>query len=238
MYSRLFFSIPPLSSASQGFLNALEGHLLARIMGDELGQSESSPLECRHLKIKDNLLFSHKVLRINYTTYDMRRGQDSLNPRNHCDFMALAPPSSAGSASAHPFVYGRILGIFHAYVRYARPESRPQDGYRQVDFLWVRWFRLDDTFGAGWDSRRHHRLEFLPSSTPDAFGFMDPADVLRSVHAIPAFACGRTSKLLPYRHSIGRQPRELDERHKEWKYYFVNTYLSLRFTLPTILIPC
>ena len=159
-----------------------------------------------------------------YTTYDMQCAQDSFNPRNHCDFMALAPSSNEGPASGHPFVYGRILGIFHAYVRYAEAGLRTQHEYRQVDFLWVRWFRLDSTFDAGWDSRRHFCLQFIPSSMPGAFGFMDPSDVLRSVHAIPAFAYGRTSKLLPYRYSIGRQPRELDEYHKEWKFYFVNTY--------------
>jgi hypothetical protein len=37
-----------------------------------------------------------------------------MNPRNHADIMMLAPESD--DADAHPFVYARILGIYHADV--------------------------------------------------------------------------------------------------------------------------
>ncbi len=46
--------------------------------------------ELDSLVIMGNHLYRHKVLRVNYTTYDGRRRQDSLNPRNHADFTTLS----------------------------------------------------------------------------------------------------------------------------------------------------
>ncbi|KJA12543.1 hypothetical protein HYPSUDRAFT_118832, partial [Hypholoma sublateritium FD-334 SS-4] len=47
-------------------------------------------------------LYRHKVMRINYTTYDVRLGQDSVNARNHADIMVLSRIDED-----HPFEYGR-----------------------------------------------------------------------------------------------------------------------------------
>jgi len=51
--------------------------------------------------------------------------------------------------------------------------------------------------------------------TADAFGFIDPADVLRCCHLIPAFADGK-------QHidgiGISRNSRDADD----WKYYYIN----------------
>ena len=57
-----------------------------------------------------NWIYQHKVLRINDTTYDMRREQDSLNPCTHANVMVL---SQEDDPSAHPYWYARIIGIYH-----------------------------------------------------------------------------------------------------------------------------
>ena len=49
----------------------------------------------RGLHILDDCIYRHKVLRINYTTYDMRRDQDSVNPQTHPDVMLLADESNS-----------------------------------------------------------------------------------------------------------------------------------------------
>ncbi|KAE9387587.1 hypothetical protein BT96DRAFT_837432 [Gymnopus androsaceus JB14] len=50
-------------------------------------------------------MYKHKVLRVNYTTYDMRRAQDS-NPiqRTHPHVMVLSDDDD------HPYCYACILG--------------------------------------------------------------------------------------------------------------------------------
>jgi len=40
-------------------------------------------------------------------------------------------------------------------------------------------------------SLKTHRLSFPPMSHEDSFGFLDPADVVRGCHIIPAFAAKR-----------------------------------------------
>ena len=54
-------------------------------------------------------------MRVNYTTYDMRRDQDSLNPRTQADVMLLAHEDLT-ARNSHPYWYARIIGLFHVYV--------------------------------------------------------------------------------------------------------------------------
>jgi len=117
--------------------------------------------------------------------------------------------------SAHPYWYARIIGIFHVDVRHTGPDSRSMDT-QSMEFLWVRWFGYDIHHCAGWATRRLHRVGFIPSDDVGAFGFLDPKDVIRGVHLIPAFAHGRTDELLPL--SIARQPKDHD---RDWVYYYV-----------------
>jgi hypothetical protein len=153
------------------------------------------------------------VFRINYTTYDVRRGQDSMNPRTHSDVMTL----SRGDDDGHPFSYARILGIFHVEVLHNVPgaSSVPVP----IEFLWVRRFRRDVKHKAGFSKKRLHRLEFIPDTDPDAFGFLNPDEVIRGAHIIPAFYYGATDKFGP---SLARAPDELDD----WVYFYVNMYVT------------
>jgi hypothetical protein len=167
----------------------------------------------------NDAIYRHKVLRVNYTTYDVRRAQDSLNPRTHADFMVLAQEDNINGSLPHPYWYGRIIGIFHADVRYLGPSSRSMDSQR-MDFLWVRWFRRDLSYNAGFHAKRLHRIEFVSGENPEAFGFVDPSQIIRAVHLIPAFMHGRTSELLGP--SIARQPKENDE---DWRFYNVALYV-------------
>jgi hypothetical protein len=165
-----------------------------------------------------NRIYRHKVIRINHTTYDGRRNQDSLNPRTHADFMVLAHEDDTDdSSNMHPYWYGRIIGVFHACVKHTGPASKTSDS-QQVNFLWVRWFGRDLTYRSGFKAKRLPRIGFIDSS--DAFGFVDPREVIRGVHLIPAFAYGKTSDLLS--HSIARNPREKD---LDWNYYYVNMWV-------------
>ncbi|KAG1852171.1 hypothetical protein F4604DRAFT_1933740 [Suillus subluteus] len=78
-----------------------------------LVQHESDPALNNFLpQLKDHLLshltiilvhekiFRHKALRVNYTTYDLRHNQDSLNPRTNADIMLLAHEDGGDS---HPY---------------------------------------------------------------------------------------------------------------------------------------
>ncbi|KAK0429630.1 hypothetical protein EV421DRAFT_1686392, partial [Armillaria borealis] len=59
-------------------------------------------------------IYHHKILQINYTTYDIRRNQDSINPCTRSNIMVLANDQEG----SHPYWYACVLGVFHTYVQY------------------------------------------------------------------------------------------------------------------------
>ena len=146
---------------------------------------QSPPSQLNHVLFKGDKIYRHRLLRVNYTTYDLRREFDSINPRtDHRDIMLLS--SSDGS---HPFCYARVLGIFHANIIYTGPGSKDFQS-RRIEFLWVRWFDVIQDHSSLWEQQTLDTVRFLPMADSDAFGFVDPADVLRGCHVIPAFADG------------------------------------------------
>jgi hypothetical protein len=156
---------------------------------------------------RGNNMYRHNLMRINYTTYDVRRAQDVVNPNTeHRDIMMLS------SSSAHPFCYARVLGIYHANNIYTGPELKDYQP-RRIEFLWVRWFELVNQPPR--NKLTLDTLRFVPMAEDDAFGFVDPADVVRSCHLIPAFASG---KLHPDGVSMSGIARDGDD----WRHYYVN----------------
>ncbi|KAF9455458.1 hypothetical protein BDZ94DRAFT_1278112, partial [Collybia nuda] len=203
------------------FLPRLKDHLLGRILG-RLFDGDETPFsddDRNTISFVNNKIYKHKVIRINYTTYDMRRSQDSINPRTHADIMVLSR-EDPNSRDSHPYWYARVVGIFHAQVRHVGPDSKSDEPQKMV-FLWVRWFGRNLEYRAGWTARRLHCVGFVDGVDPQAFGFLDPSEVIRGVHMIPAFAHGHTSSLLGP--SIARQVTENDE---DWMFYYVGMFVD------------
>ncbi|KAF9475263.1 hypothetical protein BDN70DRAFT_770904, partial [Pholiota conissans] len=121
----------------------------------------------------------------------------------------------------HPFEYGRIISIFHVDIIIKNEEVGVSPSIVSKEVLWVRWFRRDTSYQAGFKKKRLHRLQFMPSDDAAAFSFLDPDEVIRAVHLIPAFRYGKTNDLLP-EVSLGRALGELDD----WKYFFVNIFVD------------
>ncbi|KAG2355783.1 hypothetical protein BDR07DRAFT_1206003, partial [Suillus spraguei] len=64
------------------------------------------------------------------------------------------------------------------------------------------------------------KVAFIKETDHDAFGFLDPGQVIRSAHLILAFASGQGSSSLHYRMSFTHQNDELDN----WKVFYVNIF--------------
>lgn len=185
--------------------------------------------ERNSIRIIGDRIYSSKVLRVNYTTYDMRRDQDSMNPRTHCDVMVLSPETGP---KRHPFWYARVLGVFHAKVLHTGPRSRNRS-IQHLEFLWVRWFGLEPGYQFGSSKARLPKIGFVPEEDPSAFGFLDPSLVLRGCHLVPAFSEGRTSRLLKTINPTAARP--IDETD-DW----VNFYVIMQvyfFIATTVCLP-
>ena len=113
---------------------------------------------------------------VNYTTYDLRQEQDRLNMKGRPYVMALSQDPF------HPYVYARILAIYRVKVLH-NTMTHPTD----MDVLWVHWFTIDRKHKAGWKAKRLYKVRFIPNLDKDAFGFLNPNDIICGVHLIPGF---------------------------------------------------
>ncbi|KAF9227536.1 hypothetical protein BS17DRAFT_793237 [Gyrodon lividus] len=209
--------------ATENFVLKLKAYLLPRVAGihtaekirsnmmtgldprqyDDRDMNEQDPLSTlSQVIIKGNHIYCHYIyiLCVNSTTYDLRRETDIIKPRSdHRDIMMLSPNGS----ESHRFCYARVIGIYYAEVIYASPGSKDYQA-RHLEFLW----------DASLDM-----LQFVPLTSVDAFGFVNPEDIVRGCHIIPAFAHGR---LHPDGNPVSMNARDSDD----WRFYYVNRFVD------------
>jgi len=161
-------------------------------------------------------MYRHNIMKVNYTTYDVRRAEDVINPNtDHKDIMLLSADSSDPHYSNHQYIYARVLGIYHVNIIYARTgqsDYRPQ----RMEFLWVRWFANidDEPVERSWSHQKLDCMQLLPVNHPGSFGFVDPADVLRGSHIMPRFFMGKC-------HVDGRGISVCARDSEDWRQYYV-----------------
>jgi hypothetical protein len=89
-----------------------------------------------------------------------------------------------------------------------------------MHFLWICWFELDaKQRRCGIHARQMPRVKFINQDDSEAFGFLDPSNVIRAVYLIPAFSSGLTTSILGP--SIAQQAVDNNE---DWSAYYVCMY--------------
>jgi hypothetical protein len=163
-------------------------------------------------------MFPHNLVRINYTTYDVRCAQDAVNTSTtHNNIMVFAEPGDnldSTSDQDHPYRYARVLGVYHVNVVYVGPGMLDYQP-RRTEFLWVRWYQNIEAGCTGWGAHKLDHVRFPPITKDGAFGFIDPLDVLRSCHIIPMFAKGKL-------HIDGKGLSHCARDSSDWLEYYVN----------------
>jgi hypothetical protein len=153
----------------------------------------------RQIQFRYNGIYAHAAIQFNYTTYDVCRAQDSVKPHSdHADIMVLSYEDDK-KGIPHPFWYGRVQGIYHIRVMPFDIEGVAQlKEETRMDFLWVRWFGMEPlkSHKSGFKYQHLDRVGFLDNDNPEAFGFVDPKEVIRGCHLIPAFDWKRTEAFI------------------------------------------
>ncbi|KAI0057240.1 hypothetical protein BV25DRAFT_1812761 [Artomyces pyxidatus] len=207
---REWISEHPQDPAVQTFLPTLRAHLHSRFK-DGCDMALGYQTHPDQIVFKSERIYPHATARINYTTYDLQRDQDVIHPHFGRRGIIVHAPENGDS---QPWSYAWVLGIYHANI-YTPAASEEQ----RVEFLWVRWMHHDPTWTSGFAASRLERVHFANNATDsDAFGFVDPAHIIRGCHFIPAFHYGRTTSLLAP--SIAR------EAAGDWRYYYMNRYVE------------
>ncbi|KAL0565335.1 hypothetical protein V5O48_016689 [Marasmius crinis-equi] len=208
---------PPLKD----FRAKFRRHLLAQIQETD---PESIPdNELHRVNFVSDRFYRHRKMRVNYTTYDLRRKCDTISFRRRPHMMMLNIDPDA----SHPYLYARVIGIYHILVMYT-PKNSSRRVTKRMEALYVRWLEFNESHKWGWEAKQLPRLSFLDANDPDAFGFVDPSDVIRASHLIPAFHYGTTNQLLP-EDSLARLYEEYHEgeyvkEEIDWVYHYVNIF--------------
>jgi hypothetical protein len=133
--------------------------------------------------------------------------------KTHPNIMLLSR-EDPNDGDRNAYWYGRVISIFHAYVRHTSPNARSNE-IQKMDFLWVRWYILNAAGNRhpGWKNRRLPQLSFIePTDQVAPFGFLDPNVVVCGVHLIPGFAHGLAE--------TGEQPKDDDDM--DYFLYYIN----------------
>ncbi|TFK17414.1 hypothetical protein FA15DRAFT_661464 [Coprinopsis marcescibilis] len=213
--------------ALANFLPKLKIHLLPRLL-KVLAPGLYSPKDLTDLGawinivLDINRIYHHQILQLKYTTYDVCREEDIIHMgTDKCDIMTL-DKQSGKSTGLELYKYGCIIGIFSSNVMFVGTFKDSTHCYdtRLLKFLWVRWFQpISATPGPGLEHLDN--LKFYPLRSDNAFGFLDPSEVIRAVHIIPRFASGpRTAPGDPLKKSGWIREEE------DWNAYYVNRFVD------------
>ncbi|KAJ7062848.1 hypothetical protein C8F01DRAFT_105567 [Mycena amicta] len=181
--------------AMKHFIPHLQDHLLGRMLNREFDGDDHDDFtddDRRTVEIRDDKIYANKLFRVNYTTYDVRRDQDVMNS-SALPFVIVHSPN-AKKPGASPYWVAQILGIFNATV--SRITTTERTIPKREEFLFVRWLGDEPNYVSGISQGRLPMVGFVPDSDPYAFGFLDPAQVVRGAHLMPVFSRGRTTDLL------------------------------------------
>ncbi|KAG2059465.1 hypothetical protein BDR06DRAFT_979974 [Suillus hirtellus] len=233
----LFLQMHLSDPATKDFLPKLKHFLLAKIKDiltteDGLSHTNSStavmvpgsttPTNANlegQILIKADHMYRHNLMHLNYMTYDVRQAQDIINPStSHCNIMLLGHTSEDSNATSeqHPYLYTRVLGVYHVNVTYIGP-GIIRYHLHHIDFLWVRWYQYMDE-----GLSRCPSLDcvcFPPMAEPDVFGSVDPNDVLRCCHVILQFS-------QHLQHLDGKGVSHCTQDQLDWKFYYINCFVD------------
>ncbi|KAL1700677.1 hypothetical protein EV121DRAFT_294941 [Schizophyllum commune] len=206
--------------AAEKFIEKLLDHLLGRRLGREFDGDDYdfTDQDRQTIHINNSRLYFSQLLRINYTTYDVRRDYDCISARQRGFVMTRSP--EVGD-DVHPYWYAQVLGIYRADVRHVGTLSKDVN-FRPMDFLWVRWLGKEPNYAWGRTRARLPKVGFIPQDMPDAFGFLDPSLVIRGAHLLPSFVDERTTDLLRAGPSLARPPGQTDD----WTNYYVGIFVD------------
>jgi hypothetical protein len=220
----------------QSFIPKLKIHLLPRIL-NRLNSPSCSPQagegvggDWTSITLHNDRIYAHQLMRISYTTYDIRREDDVVRLKADPNVMVLEdsltrqrPSDAENLSSAPPYRYARVLGICHADVRFvgALHDGRRDYTPHRLEFLWVRWYI---SLGyPGLESLELERLQLAPLESPDAIGFISPRAVVRGVHLIPNFKAGQLAK----DNSPSQVVSPLHGKSASWSTYYLNRFVVL-----------
>ncbi|KAG1777570.1 hypothetical protein EV702DRAFT_1197182 [Suillus placidus] len=128
-------------SAMKDVLPCLKTHILDHLNAGTSGSSAENPTHTDNdrssIFFKHNRIYHHNLARFNFTSYDVRRSQDVINPKTpHCNIMLLRHDHDDNNLDGN-YRYAKVLGIHHVNAVRA---GNVYETHR-IESLFVRWYQ-------------------------------------------------------------------------------------------------
>ncbi|KAG9000858.1 hypothetical protein FRB90_011721, partial [Tulasnella sp. 427] len=191
-------------------------HVLARLRGVPYSWDDpvASSKEYSSVELEKDRIYAHGTAQFNYTTYDIRRAQDTIKP-------GLRFTGRGNMVEPRNSIRSTIM--LSADETDGTPS--PPDWVR-LDMLWIRWFGADPDERTGLKAKRLERIGYVPNGEePGAFGFIDPADVIRACHLCPAFDQGTRQDLLHGSKSVAFD-MAADDAGEDFELYYAMRFVD------------
>ena len=119
-------------------------------------------------------MYSVQTFCLYYTTYDVQRQTDTVNPKTSAYVMVHPPASDDEDTSDHElYWYACVLGIHHAKVSTSHPDAINGREIHQMQFLWVQvqWLGAEPSHRHGFSHAVLSKISFILLMDEYAFGF-------------------------------------------------------------------
>ncbi|KAJ3521791.1 hypothetical protein NMY22_g12164 [Coprinellus aureogranulatus] len=210
--------------ACSSFVRNLKQHFFRRFLlatypdfnGESL-EEVAQELDWSNLVLKDDRLYTHRIMRIKYTTYDARRDEDIIHlETDQSNIMMLNREHSYGHPS-HPYTYGKVIAIIHTDVGFVGDIGRQGSSYtfRSMEVLWVRKYRMLPSSGP--EGLALDEAELVAIDEPGSHTLIDPVEVVRACHIVPDFTRGP-------RYPDGKGKSIIAGDGKDYQSYFINRF--------------
>ncbi|KAG2054255.1 hypothetical protein BDR06DRAFT_884614, partial [Suillus hirtellus] len=155
------------------FVPKLKNHLLYRLQKLHITHCDHMFTNKEHnsVIISDNRLYVVQTMQVHYTTYDLQQEYDTINSRMHHDVMVL----SGETNPRHPYWYAHVLGIYYLDVMLNNDGPVKK---QQIEVLYVRWLAPMTGHRSRMNCARLPKIAFIEETDCDAFGFLDPGQVI------------------------------------------------------------
>ncbi|KAJ3528201.1 hypothetical protein NMY22_g9514 [Coprinellus aureogranulatus] len=210
--------------ACSSFVRTLKQHFFRRFLfatypdaNGEFIEEIAQKLDWSNIVLKDDRLFTHRIMRIKYTTYDARRDEDIIHlETDQSNIMMLNREHSYGHSS-HPFAYGKVIAIIHADVGFVGDIGRKGSSYafRPMEVLWIRKYRMLPSSGP--EGLALDEAELVAIDEPESHTLIDPMEVVRACHIVPDFTRG-------LRYPDGKGKSIIAGDSKDYQSYFINRF--------------
>ncbi|KAL0057520.1 hypothetical protein AAF712_015841 [Marasmius tenuissimus] len=190
----------PEDPALKNFKSKLQRHLISCILDTDPDAILDEDLYW--LAFTSDCFYRRQQFHVHYMSYDCCCKKESIGSQCHPHIMMLTSDPN----DPHPYLYARVIGIYHANV------------------LYVGGGPFDKGHEWGWKAKQLPCVHFMDGEDPDAFGFVDPLQVIRVLHMVPSYKYNTTEELLSPK-SLARVYEKFYERQymkeeEEWRHFY------------------